>query len=67
MPQAGRSRVRLLMMSLDFSIDLTLHSHTMPLGSIRPTIEISTRNLPGGKGRSARKAENFTAICEPTI
>jgi hypothetical protein len=25
---------------------------------------MSTRNLPGGKGRPARKADNFTAICE---
>jgi hypothetical protein len=26
---------------------------------------MSTRNLPGGKGRPARKADNLTAICEP--
>jgi hypothetical protein len=26
---------------------------------------MSTRNLPGGKGRLARKADNLTAICEP--
>jgi hypothetical protein len=25
---------------------------------------MSTRNLPLGKGRLARKAENFTSICE---
>jgi hypothetical protein len=24
-------------------------------------------NLPGGKGRPARKADNLTAICEPTV
>jgi hypothetical protein len=29
--------------------------------------EISTRNLPGGNGRPARKAENLTAICEPIV
>jgi hypothetical protein len=28
---------------------------------------MSTRNLPGGKGRPARKADNLTVICEPTI
>jgi hypothetical protein len=26
---------------------------------------MSTRNLPGGKGRPARGADNLTAICEP--
>jgi hypothetical protein len=29
--------------------------------------EMSTRNLPGGKGRSARKRNNLTAICELII
>jgi hypothetical protein len=28
---------------------------------------MSARNLPGGKGRPARKADNFAAICEPTV
>jgi hypothetical protein len=37
----------------------------MALESTQPLTEISTRNLPGGKGRSARKADNLTAICEP--
>jgi hypothetical protein len=35
----------------------------MILGSTWPLTEMSTRNLPGGKGRSGRKADNFTAIC----
>jgi hypothetical protein len=39
----------------------------MSLGSIQPLTEISTRNIPGGKGRPARKADNLTAICEPTV
>jgi hypothetical protein len=26
---------------------------------------MSTRNLPGRKGRPARKADNLNAICEP--
>jgi hypothetical protein len=44
-------------------------------GSIRDTalvstyllIEMSVRNLPGGKGRPTRKAEKLTAICEPIV
>jgi hypothetical protein len=35
----------------------------MSLESIQPLIEMSTRNLPGYKGRPARKADNLTAIC----
>jgi hypothetical protein len=42
-------------------------SHTMALGSTLPLRVMSTRNLPGGKGRPARKADNLTAICEPII
>jgi hypothetical protein len=38
----------------------------MALGSTQPLTEMSTRNLPGGKGRPARKAE-LTAICEPIV
>jgi hypothetical protein len=26
-----------------------------------------TKNLPGGKGRPARDADNLTAICEPIV
>jgi hypothetical protein len=33
----------------------------MALGSTEPLTEMSTRNLPGGKGRTARKAENLTS------
>jgi hypothetical protein len=39
----------------------------MALGSSQPLREMSTRNLPGGKGRPARKADNLTAICEPIV
>jgi hypothetical protein len=39
----------------------------MALGSTQPLTEMSTRDLPRGKGRPARKAENLTAICEPTL
>jgi hypothetical protein len=37
----------------------------MSLGSTQPLTEISTRNIPGGKERPARKSDNLTAICEP--
>jgi hypothetical protein len=39
----------------------------MALRSTQPVTEMSTRNLSGGKGRLARKADNLTAICEPTV
>jgi hypothetical protein len=42
-------------------------SRTMALGSTQPLTEMSTRNLAGGKGRPARKADNLTAICEPIV
>jgi hypothetical protein len=39
----------------------------MAVGPIQPLTEMSTRNLPGGKGRPARKADNLTATCDPII
>jgi hypothetical protein len=39
----------------------------MAFGSTQPLTEMSTRNLPGDKGRPARKADNLTAICEPIV
>jgi hypothetical protein len=39
----------------------------MALRSIQTLTEISTKNLSGGKGRAACKADNFTVICEPII
>jgi hypothetical protein len=39
----------------------------MALRSTQPLTEMSTRNLPGGKGRSVRKADNLTAICESIV
>jgi hypothetical protein len=38
-------------------------SLNMVLGSTQLLTEMSTRNLPGGKERPARKADNLTAIC----
>jgi hypothetical protein len=48
---------------LDFSIDLILPAPE----SIQTLTEMSTRNLRGGKGQPARKADNLTAICEPIV
>jgi hypothetical protein len=39
----------------------------MALGSTQHLTEMSTWNLPGGKGRPARKAVNLTVIFEPII
>jgi hypothetical protein len=39
----------------------------MALGSTQPLTEMSTRNLPEGKERPARKADNLTAIYEPIV
>jgi hypothetical protein len=35
----------------------------MALGSTQPLTEMSSRNFPGGKGRSAPKPDNLTAVC----
>jgi hypothetical protein len=56
MLEAGRSRVRFPMRSLDLT-----------LGSTQLLTEMSTRNLLGGRGRPSRKADNLTAICEPIV
>jgi hypothetical protein len=39
----------------------------MALRSTQPLTEMSTRNLPGGKGRPARKGDNLTVVCEQTL
>jgi hypothetical protein len=39
----------------------------MALGFTQPLTEMSTSNLPKGKGRPARKADNLTAICETIV
>jgi hypothetical protein len=67
MLQAGRSRVRVPLRWI-FSIELILPSALrMALGSTQPLTEMSTRNLPGGKGRPTRKADNLTASCDPIV
>jgi hypothetical protein len=42
-------------------------SRTMALGLTHSLTDVSTRNLPGGKGRPAHKADILTAICEPIV
>jgi hypothetical protein len=39
----------------------------MTLELTQPLTEMSTRNLPGGKGRPVPKVDNLTAICEPVV
>jgi hypothetical protein len=67
MLQAERSRARSPMRPLDFFNWPNLSSGTMALRSTQPLSEMSTGNLPGGKGQSGRKADNLTAACEPIV
>jgi hypothetical protein len=62
MLQAGRSRVRFMMCSLDFC-----SCRPVALGSTQSLTELSTRNFPGGKGQPAREAGSLTAVCEPIV
>jgi hypothetical protein len=39
----------------------------MALESIKPLTEMNTNMHPGGKGRPGRRADNLTAIGEPTV
>jgi hypothetical protein len=67
MLQAGKSRVRFSMSSVDFLINQILPPASMTLGSTQRLTEMNTKNHPGGKGLRARKADNLTAICEPIV
>jgi hypothetical protein len=42
-------------------------SRTYVLGLTQPLTEISTRNLPGGKGWPMCEADNLTTTCEPNV
>jgi hypothetical protein len=42
-------------------------SRTRALSSTQPLTEMSTRNLPGGKGRPARGADIIAAIYEQIV
>jgi hypothetical protein len=39
----------------------------MALGSTQPLTEMSTWNLPAGKKRPTRRADNLAAIYEPNV
>jgi hypothetical protein len=66
MLQAGRSPVR-VPDEVDFFNLPNPSSSNMTLGSTQPLTEMSTRNLSGGKGWLAHKADNLTTIYEPTV
>jgi hypothetical protein len=61
MLKAGRSRDRVPKRWILFNLP------NPSLGSTQPLTEMSTMNILGGKERLARKADNFTAICEPFV
>jgi hypothetical protein len=63
MLQAGGLRVRFPMRTLDFSIGLILPALVLT----QPLTEMSTRNLAGGRGRLALKADSLTAIFESIV
>jgi hypothetical protein len=42
-------------------------SRTMALESIQLVTKMRTKNLPGGKKRPVRRADNLVAICEPNV
>jgi hypothetical protein len=66
MPQAGRSPVR-VSDEVDFFNLSNPSSRTMALDSTQPITELSTRNVPGGKKRPARRVDKLAAIYEPNV
>jgi hypothetical protein len=62
MPQAGRSRVLFPMRLLDSSTDLILSVAQRIWVRFSLLTEMNIRNLPGGKGRPARKTDNREPI-----
>jgi hypothetical protein len=64
--QPGRSPIR-VPDEVEFFNLPNPSSRTMALGSTQPITKMCIRNLPGGKKRSARRADNLAAICEPNV
>jgi hypothetical protein len=64
--QAGRSPVR-VPVEVDFFNLPNPSSGTVALGSTQPLTKMSTRNIPGGKKRPARRADILAAIYEPNV
>jgi hypothetical protein len=52
---------------IGFFISLNPSNRTRALGSTQLLTAMSTRNLPGGKGRPVSKADNLIAIFEPIV
>jgi hypothetical protein len=50
-----------------FSIYLILPAALRPCGRLSLLTKMSTRNLPGGKKRPARRADSLAAICVPNV
>jgi hypothetical protein len=65
MLQAGKSPVR-VQDEVDFFNLPNPSSRIMAPGSTQSLTEMSTRNLPVGIKRPARRADNLAANCEPT-
>jgi hypothetical protein len=63
MLQTGRPLVRIPDEVNFFNVS-NPYRRTMALGSTQPLTEMSTRNLPGGKKRPARRTHNLAAIYE---
>jgi hypothetical protein len=66
MLQAGKSPVR-VPDEVDFFNLPNPSSRTMAVGSTQPLTEMSTRNIPGGKKRPARRADNLATIYESKV
>jgi hypothetical protein len=66
MLQTGRSPVQITD-EVDFPNLPNPSSRTMALGSSEPLTEMSTREIPAGKKRPARKTDNLAAIYEPNV
>jgi hypothetical protein len=62
MLQAGRSPVR-----VPDEVDVFNLPNPSSRTKTQPLTEISTRNLPGGKKRPARRADNLAAVYEPNV
>jgi hypothetical protein len=72
MLQVGRSRVRNQMRSLKFFFNLPkLSSHIMPFGvysaSNRNEYQKQKNNVSGSRARPVRRADNLTAVFEPSV
>jgi hypothetical protein len=52
---------------MDFFNLLNYSSRNMALGSTQPLTEMSTTNLPGGKKRPGRGADNLAAVYEQNV